>query len=81
MIEKILKLFGIIIFIDFLVLGVSILKYQKTYGLIEWLFYDEYKDAWILDLTPAPYWLSFLLGVFCIGFSFYGIYRTFVNKK
>ena len=58
--------FGIAIFMSE---GLSLIFRQKTFDPIAYIFYDEkYLDVWTLDLTPAPYWVSLLLGLFFILF-------------
>jgi len=76
MLYKLIAIFGYFMMFWFISEGISLISSQKTFDIIGILFYPEpYKDVDILDLTPAPYWVSFTLGLFLILFPIWSLIK------
>jgi len=69
------------VWLNFFIEGISFIIRQRGFDMIAYLFYDkQYLDIRTFDLSSAPYWLSLVLGLFCIGFSFKGFYENYYRK-
>lgn len=64
--------------LSILLQGISLISRQKDFDIIAYLFYDEkYLDIRAFDLSSVPYWVSLVLGLFCIGLALKGFYELF----
>ena len=76
-----LKLFGIIIWIYFVVNGFSFLVRQKGFDLIAYIFYPaQYMDIRVWDLTDAPYGVSLFMGILYLLLPIYICFWLWIKK-
>ena len=79
---KFLNLFGFFMFGFLLINGLSFWIRQKDFDLIAYLFYPEsYGQDWWIDLTEAPYWVSFVLGALYIFGPIYLYFKQKINAE
>lgn len=80
--SMLLKLFGVIVWIYFVLNGVSFLVREKGFDLIAYLFYPEqYLDIRVWDLTDAPYGASLFMGILYLSFPLYVCLRLWFDKR